>query len=129
MDLTPAGIQTAGPVFQKARTDGQVLRQKIDDLSAELDSVAARRSRRRNKPRRRGANSLQARSPGGGHGAVERDISLLYREASRLLGCAEFGAAGYDFPIAHSPPTSCTTTRSPSWPAAASRSIGSATGS
>jgi len=41
MDLTPAGIQTAGPVFQKARTDGQVLRQKIDDLSAELDSVAS----------------------------------------------------------------------------------------
>jgi hypothetical protein len=39
-DLSPAAVQAAGPVFQKARSDGQVLKQKLDDLSAELDTVA-----------------------------------------------------------------------------------------
>lgn len=40
-DLSPAAVQSAGPVIQKARADGQLLKQKLDDLSGELDSVAA----------------------------------------------------------------------------------------
>lgn len=39
-DLTPAAVQAAGPAFQKAKTDGGTLKQKLDDLAKELDSVA-----------------------------------------------------------------------------------------
>jgi chromosome segregation ATPase len=43
-DLTPAAIQTANPVFEKAKASGRALQQKTDTLAAELDSVAAEMS-------------------------------------------------------------------------------------
>jgi len=39
-DLTPAGVQSAGPVFDKATADGKVVNEKLDAVIAELDKVA-----------------------------------------------------------------------------------------
>jgi hypothetical protein len=40
-DLTPAGVQAAAPVFEKATTEGKTVTTKIDALIAELDQVAS----------------------------------------------------------------------------------------
>lgn len=40
-DLTPAGVQGARPAFDKVRTEGNALNQKLDALQKELDDVAA----------------------------------------------------------------------------------------
>ena len=40
-DLTRQSVQMAGPVFQKAAAEGELLKQKLAALSAELDDVAA----------------------------------------------------------------------------------------
>ena len=39
-DLTPAAIQAAGPVFEKVKASGQVLKQKLDALKREMDDIA-----------------------------------------------------------------------------------------
>jgi chromosome segregation ATPase len=43
-DLTPPAVQAAGPVFDKVRSSGQVLKQKLDALEQELGDVAAEMS-------------------------------------------------------------------------------------
>jgi hypothetical protein len=40
-DLTPAGVQSASAVFDKATADAKVVTQKIDAVIAELDNVAS----------------------------------------------------------------------------------------
>jgi len=40
-DLTPAGVQGAGDVFDRATANGKTVGEKIDAVIAELDSVAA----------------------------------------------------------------------------------------
>ena len=40
-DLTPAGVQSAGDVFDRATANGKTVGEKIDAVIAELDSVAA----------------------------------------------------------------------------------------
>jgi chromosome segregation ATPase len=39
-DLTPAAVEAAGPAFDKVDAQGKILIQRIDVVSAELDSVA-----------------------------------------------------------------------------------------
>ena len=57
-DLTHAAIQAAGPVFEKVKASGQVLKQKLDALKREMDDIAAEISpdapgERRHGPRSR----------------------------------------------------------------------------
>jgi hypothetical protein len=40
-DLTPAGVQSAGDVFDRATANGKTVAEKIDAVIAELDSVAS----------------------------------------------------------------------------------------
>jgi len=40
-DLTPAGVQSAGDVFDRATADGKTVGEKIDAVIAELDDVAS----------------------------------------------------------------------------------------
>jgi chromosome segregation ATPase len=40
-DLTPAAVQAGRPAFDKVRTNGNTLNQKLDALAKELDEVAA----------------------------------------------------------------------------------------
>ena len=39
-DLTPAGVDSAKPVIQKAKADGEALQQRIDDFIAQIDEVS-----------------------------------------------------------------------------------------
>lgn len=57
-DLTPAAIQAAGPVFEKVKASGQVLKQTLDDIAAEISPNAPGERRHGPRSRRRGVERV-----------------------------------------------------------------------